>query len=59
MKKGIVKANMITLKRGGYAYKNKPITEADVNNFDDGVKNGSIELVEEKKEVKKEVKKAK
>ena len=44
VKKGIVLANMITHKRGGYIYKGKPVTSEDVNNFDEAVKNKTIEV---------------
>jgi hypothetical protein len=61
MKKGIVISNMITSKRGGYIHKGKEVSENDINNFDECVKNGHIKLnkVIVKEAPKKEVNKTK
>lgn len=53
MKKGIVSANMIYLKRGGYLHKGADVTENDVNNFDQLVEKGLIEPVKSESELMK------
>jgi hypothetical protein len=54
MKKGIVIANLITLKRGGYLHKGKKVTSNDIDNFDECVKGGKIKLDEPIKETPKQ-----
>lgn len=58
MKTGIVKVLALSHKNGNAILRNgDKVTDKDVNNFDELVKNGSIELEEPKKKVVKPTKK--